>query len=535
MAQTDSGRTLTNEKTAGSGDTISHSKIPRTLVHTRFFRAASERFGLEWWGFLVILVVLVLIGFRVYVRGRQQANSGLLGRPLRVGIVPWPGYAGGLMANHGLKPNKDSIFWKEQNLFVEFKVINSDTQLRRDFVLGGENGGIDVMWSTVDSLAQQAPTFSKQGIRPQAFVQVDWSRGGDAIIARAGIDRIEDLKFLKERRVAVSMAASQYLFEYSLDYSSLKDEDKTRIRQNVRRLTNGSAEALDLFIKNEVDVAVLWEPDVTTALNQRPGSHLLISTEQAPYLIADVMVAKDEFIRKYPNVIKAFINGWREGATTAIRDPMLAVKVFMDEPDLGFETLGETKIRELLGKTAITTLDDNVEMFGLSDNEAYFDRLFKHASKVWLSAGYITEPTSAEGARDIRFLKEIYDLERESMVRSGCDQTLPTVEVPIIFAPNKADLSLQAQEALDHQDIALLLRTNSEFRFCVEATVTDLDDPRLAPITKRSREDAVIKYLIEQFKRPATQFKSSNESTYPTRADWKPTKYMRLKIVSESQ
>ena len=36
--------------------------------------------------------------------------KGLLGRPLRVGIVTWPGYAGGIVANNGFKPNKDCIY-----------------------------------------------------------------------------------------------------------------------------------------------------------------------------------------------------------------------------------------------------------------------------------------------------------------------------------------------------------------------------------------------------------------------------------------
>src|SRR5262245_2842626 len=40
-------------------------------------------------------------------------KGGRLGRPVRVAIVLWGGYAAGIMANGGLAPNKDSVFSKD--------------------------------------------------------------------------------------------------------------------------------------------------------------------------------------------------------------------------------------------------------------------------------------------------------------------------------------------------------------------------------------------------------------------------------------
>jgi hypothetical protein len=94
-------------ETAKQDQSASRGFFKRRL--NNFFFKASDRFAFERWGFFVILIVLVLIGLRVYVRDKQQTYGGLLRRPLRVGIVSWPGYAGGLVANHGLKPNKESI------------------------------------------------------------------------------------------------------------------------------------------------------------------------------------------------------------------------------------------------------------------------------------------------------------------------------------------------------------------------------------------------------------------------------------------
>ena len=66
-----------------------------------------------------------------------------------------------------------------------------------------------------------------------------------------------------------------------------------------------------------MDAAVVWEPDVTEALQKRPGSHILVSTQSATNLIADLMVAREDFIKQYPDVIRAFVKGWLEGTEEA--------------------------------------------------------------------------------------------------------------------------------------------------------------------------------------------------------------------------
>lgn len=498
---------------------------------TRFLAKASERFAVEWWGFIVILIVLALIGLRIQIHNAQQAHGGLLGRPLRVGIVPWPGYAGGLVANQGLKPKKDSIFWRDHNLFVEFVVINNDDQMRRAFIEGGDKGGIDVMWSTVDSLAQQYPELLKEGVRPRGFMQVDRSYGGDAIITKNGIEKIEDFKNLKEKKIAVSVAASQWLLEYNLFSATLTNDERARIIQSVFRHTEGSEEARDLFINNDVDVAVLWEPDVTTALQMRKNAHTLIDTRAEPNLIADVMVAREEFIRDHRNVIKAFINGWLAGTTKAINDPMLAVKVLMDWPELRFDRLGEEKTRELLGKTVLTTLEDNADMFGLSDGDIFFDSLFNRATEIYLKAGHLGHAAIAAEARDATLLQEIYDLDKEATARSSCDGNLFTTPLAVSFLPDKADLSEEAMHNLDDPDIGLSLRINFKFRVCVEAETNELDNPQLARATKQAREVAVIRYLVEKHNRPPDQFVSYIAGSSST-GGGKVSQYMRFKLVA---
>src|SRR6185295_17994149 len=39
-----------------------------------------------------------------------------LARPIKVAIVTWGGYAGGIVANNGFAPTKDSLFFKDQGI-----------------------------------------------------------------------------------------------------------------------------------------------------------------------------------------------------------------------------------------------------------------------------------------------------------------------------------------------------------------------------------------------------------------------------------
>src|SRR5436305_11394075 len=118
--------------------------------------------------------------------------GGRLGRPLRVGIVTWAGYAGGIVANNGFKPNTDSIYFRKHKLCVQFMLMEDVDARAKAFARGGKDG-VDIVWSTVDFWANELPGFRKNGTPARAIMQVDWSRGGDAIVADARIHRIEDL------------------------------------------------------------------------------------------------------------------------------------------------------------------------------------------------------------------------------------------------------------------------------------------------------------------------------------------------------
>lgn len=477
----------------------------------------NKQFAMHRSDYVIFGIVIVLVFAAVLARDRMSTD-GLI----RVGIVSWPGYAGGLVANNGLDPDKDSLFWKDYGLLVKFEEQNDTEKLKAAFA----RGDLDIMWSTVDTLAAQIPEFAQKNVHPVALMQVDWSHGGDAVVGSQGIASLENIRGHKLAVSKATVAPSRWLLEYSLERSiSEADWQKIAIVE-----TKGSHEALASFLNNDADAAVLWEPDVTEATtggHHRPGSHTLIDTSVADNLIADVMIARREFVANRRSDALAFVKGWLRGAEKANRDPMLAVWALEHENE--FAALGDDKTRDLLDKTKLATLDDNVEMFGLANTASRFDYIFDHASTLWLRRGIITAKARAEDARDTSLLREIYHAPSRI-----CESELLPMPVTLTFAPKKAEIAGKALGSL--KDLSRSLDAYSKARFLVQAEISEKDTFQSAAFAlSREREDAVINYLVMQGNLPRRQFVSSRDASDHEGSGAKATSCIRLQLlISES-
>jgi len=438
---------------------------------------------------------------------KVSGDQGLLGRPLRVGIVTWPGYAGGITANNGFAPNKECIYWNNHKLLVEFLLMEDVDARAKAFARGGKDG-VDIVWSTVDFWANELPGFRKNGLNARTVMQVDWSRGGDAIVADKSIHRIEDLK---GKKVSLALfTPSHWLLENSLANSSLSEEDQTAI---VKSLVgkNASPDARQDFVAGKVDACVVWEPDVTEALNKRPGAHILISSKTAANLIADLMVAREDFIREHPEVIKAFVAGWFDGTVEANRNPDKVVQLLMDNEPL-YKDMGAEATLAQLPVVKWADLAENTKMFGLDGSKPLFDGIFQEASQAWVNRGYISAPVYASDAKDIKFLKQIYtETAKVAPVPKPEAPKFPAVapaekktatpvmtkKVNIYFPSGSAALDENAKQVLDQ--IALIAQTYSNAYIRVEGNTDSLGNAASNVTLSESRARAVVNYLINKY------------------------------------
>ncbi len=438
----------------------------------------------------------------------DSSDQGILGRPLRVGVVTWPGYAGGITANNGFKPNKQCIYWNNHKLLVEFLLMEDVDARAKAFARGGKDG-VDIVWSTVDFWGNELPGFLKSGVKAKAIMQVDWSRGGDALVADNRIQRIEDLK---GKKVSLALfTPSHWLLEYSLQNSSLDESEQEKI---VKSLVgkNASPDARTDFVAGKVDAAVVWEPDVSEALAKRPNSHVVVSTKTAANLIADLMVAREDFIKQHPDVIKAFIAGWFDGTAEANRNPDKVVNLLMDNEPL-YKELGDKTTRDGLSTVRWADLNDNAKMFGLGGDEPLFDRIFKQASASWVRRGYISQAVTPAVAKDDSFLrglykavpaevrvpapKEEFKFPPKAPEKAVTAKPVFTKPVNIFFPTGSSQLDANGRQVLDQ--VALTAQTYSNAYLRIEGNTDNVGSASDNVALSTKRAQSVANYLVKRY------------------------------------
>ena len=438
----------------------------------------------------------------VKVEGDLGINTSL-GRPLHVAVNQWPGWLGGIFANNGLNPNKACVYWEKYKLLVEFKVMDDPVAMINEFAAGR----VDLAWSTMDTAATQLGGLKNGGTPSKILYQVDYSQGADAIVARQGINVFEDLK---DKTVAlIPLSPSDTLLRYGVLNSSLSESQKKGIL-NGKIGRDQPQDVLATFKAGKADAAVTWEPYVSSALRDVPGSKVIFSTESAATLVGDTFLAQDSFIAKNPEVIKAFIHGWFDGAFQASNDPQKSVQVMMDSfPD--FKSLGNQGSLQTFNKVKLTTLADNAKTFGLDNSAPQFDTIFSQANSFYVGA--VQNQVTPSDAKNDKFVRAIYNEQAPSerhvtpqeefkftpQQRSVATSAAPVFTKPlsITFPTGRAAITAEAKQVLDSKVIPLL-RTSSNAFFRIEGNTDSTGSRDTNLMLSQQRAQAVVAYLAQR-------------------------------------
>ena len=287
----------------------------------------------------------------------SASNSGSSAdrdKVLKVQLVSWGGYAPGLYFNEGAQASMRSRFYKDYGFQVEF-ILENDLGNALDAWIAGE---YDVLVQTADAFPLYTAPDAINEYGPKAFMQVDWSRGGDAIITKRGINSVNDLK---GKNIAIAVPSpAQTLLSYSLEAAGMSYRDVNVIK------TSDNFKAAELFRTKDVDAAVVWSPDDMLAKRDVPGSNILLTTVDQSHIIADIMFAKQSVINEKREMFNGFYEGWMKGvaelnATPANREK--AAKYLAELNGLSTEdALG------MMSAVFWTGHGDNLNFFGLNSS-----------------------------------------------------------------------------------------------------------------------------------------------------------------------
>lgn len=433
-------------------------------------------------------------------------------RPIRVAIVTWGGFAGGIMANNGFGPNKDSTFWKEYGIEVDLRVIDDFPASRDAFKKGGDDGGVDIMWSTVDSFSLEYPTL--KDLNPVTIMQYDWSRGGDAIAVTKEIQKVSDLK---GKRIAVAEATpSHYFALYLLSQADMKIGDVNWV------FTESAIEAAALFRQGKVDAGVSWSPDVYQAADDREGGHILASTKDATSLIADIFVARGDFAKKHPELIAKFLLGWFDGTEQVLKDSA-KVESLMTK---GFEGVGPEDAKGMLGDVKLPTYAENLAFFEITGSQLRgYDAIYNESTNIWRALGKTSGRTQPGETKDTSFLSAIrpeaerrfgkieataatkefaFDFDAAKAEQQKTQEAILTKQISIFFPTGKSELDGNARVILD--DAAMLAQTFGSNRMRVTGNTDSVGNKDSNIKLSERRAQAVVNYLIEKHGFPKDKF-----------------------------
>ncbi len=282
----------------------------------------------------------------------SSKGSGSDDNTLKVQLVSWGGYAPGLYFNEGAQASLRSRFYQDYGFKVEF-ILDNDLGNALDAWIADE---YDVLVQTADAFPLYTAPDAINENGPKAFMQVDWSRGGDAIIVKRGINSVNDLK---GKNIAIAVPSpAQTLLSYSLEAAGMSYNDVNVIK------TSDNFKAAELFRTKDVDAAVVWSPDDILATRDVAGSKILLTTVDQSHIIGDIMFAKQNVINEKRKMFEGFYEGWMKAvaelnATAANRDK--AAKYLAELNGLSTEdAMG------MMSTVFWTGHGDNLNFFGLN-------------------------------------------------------------------------------------------------------------------------------------------------------------------------
>lgn len=442
----------------------------------------------------------------------------------------WVGWLPIIAANHGHKPNTDSIFYKKYGFMLNITLIDDPVAARNAFAAGKSH----VLWGTLDMMTLFAPELMKDSrTAPRIYQQIDWSNGGDGIVVRDSIKSVQDLK--GKTIVYAQNSPSQYYINSLLISSGIQPSEVKH------KYTNDAFQAAAAFVastgkKDQIDAVVSWAPDIYNIPEKVKGTKILSTTADANKLIADVWAVRADFARDNPQIVKGLVAGIFEGMQK-LKDDTFKTQACQWMADLyGFDV---ADIKKMLNDAHSTNFAENKEFFLNQNNPANFERTWKTITFVYRELGLIDAPVQFDQIMDFSVIQE---LDKQGTFKDQKDdyktKFVPTTyskvqaETPILtqtihinFYPNSSDLFEPQHDEMGNglkgtlydpsvnATLEKVARLAAQFEAATIAIVGHTDGSRKGQVPVETvkklslaRANAVKQILVEKFKFDPNKF-----------------------------
>jgi NitT/TauT family transport system substrate-binding protein len=374
---------------------------------------------------------------------------------VRFALNVWAGWSPIILANEGFKPGK---LWQAPGgkpFKVELVLIDDPVQMR-DAYAAGE---VHVGWGTLDMLPLFVDSFAKDSrIMPRVYQQVDFSNGGDGIVVRDTIKTVRDLA--GKKLVMAQNSPSQFFALNMLVAGGLQPADVEMVYVTT------AFEAAAAFSRDKsIAGCVSWAPDIYN-LAKAKGNRMLVTTQTANRLIADVWFARADFAKDHPDKIEGIVRGIFDAMETLKSEA--ARKKVADLMADGY-TIPAADALSMLGDAHSTNWAENYQFFINRNNPANFERIWKQAYMLYRRVGAIANnPVPFDQVMDFSVIQKLGKEPKYAETRDEYASSLPpktvaqiraeneeilTNTIVIHFFPNSWDLRKKIIRRVDEKDV----------------------------------------------------------------------------------
>jgi outer membrane protein OmpA-like peptidoglycan-associated protein/ABC-type nitrate/sulfonate/bicarbonate transport system substrate-binding protein len=444
---------------------------------------------------------------------QETSDAKSLKGKITLAIDDWIGY-------YPISSGRMKKAMRNEGYMLDISNDGGDYPARMKKVRDGE---LDFAVVTVDSYILNAASLDF----PATIVTIiDESKGGDALVAYTNVisslDSFKSFNSATMPKIAYTPSSpSQHLLKAISSHFNVPALKNLGKAQRIE--TKDSQEALKDLMEKKVSVAVLWEPNVSKAL-EIPGVAKILGTESTSRLIVDILVVNREFARKNPEQVDLLLKTYFRTLKFYSDDPEELQKDIQSELKLAGDS-----VKKMLSGVAWVNLSDNCqEWFGISGpgqtaEQGLIDTIQSTVEILVESGDFKEDPLPDKDPYRIvnsSFVQQIYNAgirngfatltggagksaELDNLSRPFKPLTdaqwanlrpVGSLNIePIMFQSGAAELDVPEKEKLDA--MVSRLKHYPTFRILVEGHTSFLGDADANKALSQDRADAVVRYL----------------------------------------
>ena len=358
------------------------------------------------------------------------AYKPLVNNTVRFALNVWAGWAPIVLANNGFKAGQEWTAGDGKKFKVELVLIDNPVAMR-DAYAAGE---VPIGWATLDMVplflesfvdAQGNPVDSR--IMPRIYQQVDFSNGGDGIVVRDNIKTAADLR--GKKMVLAQNSPSHYFALNMLVSGGVQPPEVQMI------FTDDAFQAAAAFnadtAKKEIAGCVSWAPDIYN-LSKIKGNRMLVTTQEANRLIADVWFARADFARDHGPILEGIVRGIFDAMERLKAEPER--KKVSELMAAGYN-IPPADALSMLGDAHSTNWAENFQFFINENNPTNFERIWQRAYLLYRRIGSISHrPVPFDQVMDFSIIQKLGQDDKYSSSKVEYETKVPPKDLQTVRA-----------------------------------------------------------------------------------------------------